>query len=46
MLMTGAVGFVLALVFLTRMNRNLWPLVIAHGTIDSAVLAFNWISRQ
>jgi hypothetical protein len=46
MLMTGAVGFVLALVFLTRMNRNLWPLVIAHGTIDSAVLAFNWISSQ
>jgi hypothetical protein len=46
MLMTGAVGFVLALVFLTRMNRNLWPLVIAHGTIDSAVLAVNWISRQ
>jgi membrane protease YdiL (CAAX protease family) len=46
MLMTGAVGFVLALVFLTRMNRNLWPLVIAHGTIDSAVLAVNWISKQ
>jgi hypothetical protein len=46
MLMTGAVGFVLALVFLTRMNRNLWPLVIAHGTIDSAVLAFNWMSGQ
>ena len=32
MLMTGAVGFMLALVFLTRTNRNLWPLVIAHGT--------------
>jgi hypothetical protein len=46
MLMTGAVGFVLALVFLTRMNRNLWPLVIAHGAIDSAVLAVNWISKQ
>jgi membrane protease YdiL (CAAX protease family) len=44
MLMTAAVGFVLALAFLTRMNRNLWPLVIAHGTIDSAVLTLNWIS--
>jgi len=46
MLMTGAVGFVLALVFLTRMDRNLWPLVIAHGTIDSAVLTLNWMSSQ
>ena len=46
MLMTGAVGFVLALVFLTRMNRNLWPLVIAHGGIDFFVLTLTWVSRQ
>lgn len=46
MLMTGAVGFVLALAFLTRMNRNLWPLVIAHGSIDSAVLILTWASKQ
>jgi membrane protease YdiL (CAAX protease family) len=46
MLMTGAVGFVLALAFLTRMNRNLWPLVIAHGSIDSIVLTLSWMSRQ
>ena len=45
MLMTGAVGFVLAFVFLTRMNRNLWPLVIAHGGIDFVVLTLTWISR-
>ena len=46
MLMTGAVGFVLALAFLTRMKRNLWPLVIAHGGIDCLVLTLNWVSRQ
>jgi hypothetical protein len=46
MLMTGAVGFVLALAFLTRMNRNLWPLVIAHGSIDSIVRTLTWLSRQ
>lgn len=46
MLMTGAVGFVLALLFLSRLNRNLWPLVIAHGAIDFALLTFNWISSQ
>jgi len=45
MLMTGAVGFVLAFVFLTRMNRNLWPLVIAHGGIDFVVLTLTWISK-
>ena len=43
MLITGAIGFVLALAFLTRMQRNLWPLVIAHASIDSVILTMNWV---
>jgi len=46
MLMTGAVGFMLALVFLTRTNRNLWPLIIAHGTIDSVALTMTWLANR
>jgi membrane protease YdiL (CAAX protease family) len=46
MLITGAIGFVLALVFLTRLNRILWPLVIAHAGIDTVVLTLNWFSSQ
>lgn len=46
MVITGAIGFVLALAFLYRMNRNLWPLVIAHAMIDSAVLSINWIASS
>ena len=46
MLMTGAVGFVLALAFLTRMKRNLWPLVIAHAGIDTVALTVAWVGNQ
>jgi membrane protease YdiL (CAAX protease family) len=44
MVITGAIGFVLAMAFLYRMNRNLWPLVIAHAGIDSTVLTVSWLS--
>jgi membrane protease YdiL (CAAX protease family) len=44
MLITGAIGFVLALAFLYRMNRNLWPLVIAHAGIDTVVLTLSWLN--
>jgi len=35
-----------ALVFLTRTNRNLWPLIIAHGTIDSVALTMTWLANR
>ncbi len=44
MVITGAVGFMLALAFLTKMKRNLWPLVIAHASIDSVALTLAWLS--
>lgn len=44
MLITAAIGFVLAWLFLNRMSRNLWPLVIAHASIDSVMLTIAWVS--
>ena len=46
MVITGAIGFVLAWLFLNRMNRTLWPLVIAHGAIDSVVLTISWVANR
>lgn len=34
-LMTGAVGVAFGLVYLWFGRRNLWPLIIAHGTVDT-----------
>ena len=44
MLITGAIGIVLAVYFMTRGQRSLVPLVLSHGIIDSAVLSASWLS--
>lgn len=36
-LMTGAVGVLFGVLYLV-MKRNLWPLIIAHGIIDTLTL--------
>ena len=45
MIMTGVVGTSMAVYLLTRGERNLIPLVLAHGTIDTIVLTVNWLTR-
>ena len=46
MLITGAIGFVLAMVYLYPARRSLWPLVIAHASIDSVALSLNWLTTN
>jgi membrane protease YdiL (CAAX protease family) len=45
MIITGAIGTVLAVYFMTRGRRSLVPLVISHGIIDTTVLSASWLSR-
>jgi len=42
--MTGAIGFVLAMVFLVHVNRNLRPLVSVRTSIDFVVLSWTCCS--
>ena len=44
MIITGAIGTVLGMYFMTRGQRSLVPLVLSHGIIDSAVLSASWLS--
>ncbi len=45
MVMTAAIGTVLAVYIMTRGERSLIPLVLSHGIIDSVVLSASWISK-
>ena len=45
MIITGAIGTVLAVYFMTRGQRSLVPLVLSHGIIDTTVLSASWLSR-
>ncbi len=45
MLLTGLIGFTLGMVYLNRISRSLWPLVVVHGAVDSIVLSVAWLSR-
>jgi membrane protease YdiL (CAAX protease family) len=45
MIITGAIGTVLAVYFMTRGQRSLVPLVLSHGIIDTTVLSASWIGR-
>lgn len=45
MVVTGLIGLVLALFFLLRAGRSLFPLIIAHGTVNTVVLTAAFLSR-
>ena len=45
MIITGAIGTALAVYFMTRGQRSLFPLVLSHGIIDTTVLSASWIGR-
>ena len=45
MIITGAIGTVLAVYFMTRGQRSLVPLVLSHGIVDTMVLSASWLSR-
>jgi membrane protease YdiL (CAAX protease family) len=45
MVITGTIGTAMAVYLVTRGERSLIPLVIAHGTIDTIALTAHWISR-
>ncbi|WP_430965292.1 CPBP family intramembrane glutamic endopeptidase [Spongiimicrobium sp. 2-473A-2-J] len=42
-LITGLIGFALGFYFLKNQKGGLWPLIIAHGLIDTIVLTANFI---
>ncbi len=42
-LITGLIGFVLGVYFLKYSKSGLWPLIIAHGVIDTVVLSVTFI---
>ncbi len=44
MLITGAVGLMLGFYFLTRAERRLLPLILAHGAIDTISLSLAWFT--
>jgi len=44
MVVTGLIGLALALVFLFRAERSLFPLIIAHGVINTTVLTISYFS--
>ena len=44
MVVTGLIGLALALVFLFRTERSLFPLIIAHGVINTTVLTISYFS--
>lgn len=44
MIITGLIGFFLGTYLLKRSEFGLWPLIVAHGIIDTIVLTINFIS--
>lgn len=44
MAVTGVIGFLLALYFLTRARGSLWPLVFAHAVVNTAVQTIYFVS--
>ncbi len=45
MLITGAIGLMLGFYFLTKAERRLLPLILAHGAIDTISLSLAWFTR-
>jgi len=45
MIMTGFIGFAFAWFYLSRAERNLWPLILLHGATDSIVLSASWLMK-
>jgi len=45
MIITATIGTALAVYFMTRGQRSLIPLVLAHGIIDTTVLSLSWLSH-
>lgn len=43
MLATGAIGLMLALFYMFRSPGNLWPLIIAHGLVNTTLLTATFI---
>ncbi len=44
-LITGLIGFALGVYLLKNPRLGLWPLIIAHGLIDTVVLTINFITK-
>ncbi len=43
-ILTGLIGFFLGVYFLKQKNSGLWPLIFAHGLIDTIVLTINFVN--
>lgn len=45
-LITGSIGFTLGFYYLKNQKSGLWPLIIAHGLVDTIVLTANFIGSN
>lgn len=43
-ILTGLIGFFLGIYFLKQRDSGLWPLIFAHGLIDTVVLTINFVN--